>query len=116
MNYKIASLVIYFPPTLFLILWVGWWCYRNGRVYLEELFPKDLDLASRINSILLIGYYLLNLGYVILTLFNTSFGSNWIEVLNSVSTRLGFITLLLGIIHFANLMWLRWLQRYINTH
>ncbi|MGN6509013.1 MAG: hypothetical protein ACTHLD_06090, partial [Chitinophaga sp.] len=55
--------LIYFVITGFITIWVGRRFYRNGRLFILALMRQDEALTDAINRILLIGYYLLNLGY-----------------------------------------------------
>lgn len=118
MNLNILTYGLYFSITAFIILRIGWLFYHFGAVYLHDLYPGRPDLANSLNSILLIGYYLLNLGYVALNL------SSWPQVVSVnhllalLTDKIGFICLALGAIHFANMLWVRLLKKEqtINTN
>ena len=58
------------------MIYVGWLFYTYGELFLFNIF-NDKSLVKSINNLLLIGYYLVNLGYAIITI------AYW-EVINSI--------------------------------
>jgi len=76
--------------------------HRNGRVFLAELFPDEPAIAKAINSLLLTGFFMLNLGYGFLIgkveAATTTFGAT-----ESLVQRLGVLLVSLGVIHFMNM-------------
>ena len=70
MNHNIIGYLIYLTITILIIVRVGKICYKNGNVYVSELIPNHTDLCHKINQVLLLGYYLLNIGYCSMTLIS----------------------------------------------
>ena len=106
------SFIIYLLITWFITVHVGLIFYRNGKSYILNLLHGDEKLTLFINRMLLIGYYLLNLGYVTMTFrFGRSLHS-WAEVITSIGTRTGKIMCILGIIHFCNMAILLLISHY----
>ena len=70
MNLNIIGYFIYLGITVFIILKVGKICYRNGNIYVAELIPNHADICQKINQVLLLAYYLLNIGYCAMTLIS----------------------------------------------
>lgn len=105
---------LYLIFTAIIILKVGWLIYREGAVYLYELFPAEQDLAQYLNRLLLIGYYLLNLGYASVSLiaWQWPLENDWQYALISLAENIGLIALLLGLIHFFNLIGLQVLKHF----
>ena len=105
---------LYLIFTAIIILKVGWFIYREGAVYLYELFPAERDLAQYLNRLLLIGYCLLNLGYASASLIAWQWPSenDWQYALISLAENIGLIALLLGLIHFFNLIGLQVLKHF----
>ena len=68
MDFNLVGYAIYLSITAVIILRVGHICYRNGNIFVGELIPGHEDLCKRTNQILLLGYYLLNIGYCAITL------------------------------------------------
>ncbi len=106
------AVIIYLLITWFITVHVGLIFYRNGKSYILNLLHGDEKLTLFINRMLLIGYYLLNLGYVTMTLrFGRSLHS-WAGVITSIGTRTGKIMVILGVIHFCNMAILLLISHY----
>lgn len=111
MNYTVISYSIYLPITIALTVWVAKTLFTNGKVFLVEIFHNDNLLADSVNKLLLVGFYLINIGYAVYTL--KIFGS--IEtpqaLIETLSAKIGWIILVLGAMHFFNLFILFSLRR-----
>jgi hypothetical protein len=92
---------------------VGRRCFNSGKVYLEYLI-KDKDFCLTVNRILLGSYYLLNLGYIAISLSSWEKINNMEEVLTIVSTRVGSIALILCVLHFTNIFILYVLRKKLT--
>lgn len=103
MNYNILSYAIYVPVTLGLTIWVASTLFRNGRIFLVEIFHGDKLLADSVNKLLVVGFYLINLGYAIYTLQIIGDISSVQVVIEKLSTKIGAIIMILGLMHFFNL-------------
>lgn len=101
---NIIAYIIYLFITYLITVHVGLVFYRNGRVFILNLLKGDEGLTDFINRILLTGYYLLNLGYAALTIRSWETINTWTEVMVSIATMTGKIMLLLGTIHFFNML------------
>jgi len=86
---------------------IGWLVHKNGAVFLLNLFSGNVELTNSINRILLIGYYLTNIGYAIITIAYWRNITSIADIFSSLSTTLGKIILLLAILHYNNLFWLK---------
>ena len=94
---------IYLFITYIVTVHVGLLFYRNGRLYILQLLDHDEKLTDAINNTLLVGYYLLNLGYAAIIIRNWKSVNSITEVIASVSAMTGQIILTLSIIHFFNM-------------
>jgi len=98
----LLSYLIYFLITVPIIFYVGWKCFTVGKIYLLNVLT-DITICSSINRILLIGYYLMNIGYVT---FSLSEGLD-IETselfIASILTKLSKTLLLIAIMHYINI-------------
>ena len=88
---------------------VGWLFYTYGEIYLLHLYQNNIELVTSINNILLIGYYLLNLGYAIITIAYWEKLSSFPEVIASISDHLALIIIGLAIMHYNNIIILNYL-------
>lgn len=112
MNYNILSYIIYLPIIAFIMLRVGWLFYKNGEVFIISLIPDNAQLVKNINNLLLIGYYLLNLGYAVLTISDWNTVNSIVEMINSLTFIIGKIMLLVALLHFNNIFWLNHLTKH----
>jgi hypothetical protein len=103
MNYNIAGYALYLLITVLIIFKVGMIFYRNGRVFILDLFHGDNIITDNVNRILLTGYYLLNIGYafVSIRLWNTI--TDVIVLVTELSMRAGFLFMLLAVMHYFNM-------------
>ncbi|HMK04754.1 MAG TPA: hypothetical protein VK489_11205 [Ferruginibacter sp.] len=103
MNYIIITYIFYLAITISLTIWVARTLFKNGKVFLIDIFHGNRELADSVNNLLLVGFYLINLGYAVYTLQVTSSISNLQEVIEKLSLKIGLIILILGGMHFFNL-------------
>ncbi len=101
MNWTIATYVAYLLVTIPLTIWVATTLSRNGRVFLADVFA-DAELATAVNTLLVVGFYLVNLGFVVLFLRSGTV-DGVLGVFNTLSVKLGLVMLALGALHFLNL-------------
>ena len=102
-----AYLAVSVPVTL----WVGSTLRRNGRVFLLDVFDGDEELAAAVNSLLVVGFYLVNLGYVAMALKTTDLVTDATTAIETLSVKVGTVVLVLGVLHLANLYVLNKLRR-----
>jgi len=112
MNLTLTTYTIYGSITAFIILRVGWVLYKNGAHYLDDLLYPDIELSHTVNRLLLVGYYLVNLGYVAGTLAFLEKAENWTTLIEIVSKRTAFIVLSLAVLHYFNMAWVRWIKKF----
>jgi len=86
-----------------LTMYVARSLYRNGRVFLVECFKGNEELADSVNRLLLVGFYLVNLGFVSLYLRTDVDVVGLRGVLELLSQKIGVVMLILGGMHFFNL-------------
>ncbi|MGG9960245.1 hypothetical protein [Ferruginibacter sp. SUN106] len=103
MNYIIITYCLYLTITIALTIWVARTLFKNGKVFLVDIFHGNKELADSVNNLLLVGFYLVNIGYAVYTLQVTSSITNFQEVIEKLSVKVGFIILILGAMHFFNL-------------
>lgn len=102
---KDNTLILYMAYILLSVavtIWVARTLSKNGRIFLIDAF-KDPELANSINHLLVVGFYLINLGYIAMALKIDLRPSDAVEVVEIISNKLGIVILLLGFMHFFNL-------------
>ncbi|MEO7991823.1 MAG: hypothetical protein ABI663_19875 [Chryseolinea sp.] len=103
MNYTILSYALYMPLTIALTIWVANTLFTNGRVFLVDIFHGNELLADSVNKLLVVGFYLINMGYAVYTLQIFGEINSAQVVIEKLSLKLGAIILILGGMHFFNL-------------
>ncbi len=103
MDLHMVNYSIYLLLSTALTVWVGRTLYRSGRIFLIEAFERE-EVADSVNHLLVVGFYLVNLGLVAL-LINWTFRDLLTagDILLEVTTKVGLVLLLLGLMHFTNL-------------
>ena len=102
-NYNLISYIIYLPITFYITVVVGWILYKKGIVFLNDTFNSNLELASILNRFLLLGYYLLNLGYAAVSIHIFSEINSISQLIEELSKRIGMLIIGLAIMHYFNM-------------
>lgn len=107
----VYTYVAYLLVSVALTVWVGRTLYKNGRVFLIDALTGNDRLADSVNHLLLVGFYLVNIGFVSIAL---KLGGKALDVVSAIeylSTKLGAVLLILGGMHFLNLLVLSRMRR-----
>ncbi|MBM2617448.1 hypothetical protein JIG36_17980 [Actinoplanes sp. LDG1-06] len=105
MDPKVWMYLVYLLVSVGLTIWVATTLSRNGLVFLVDVFD-DERLAKAINQLLVMGFYLLNLGYVTVTMRSGQTITDTSEALETLSSKVGLVLLVLGVLHFLNVFFL----------
>jgi hypothetical protein len=81
-------------------IWVGRTLYKNGLVFLVDAFRGNRELANSVNHLQVVGFYLINVGYVARALTTNQHVNSLRTAIELVSTKLGTIVPVLGVMHF----------------
>ena len=95
--------LVYLAISIALTIWVARTLHKNGRVFLVDVFHGNEALADSVNHLLVVGFYLINFGYVSMALklgYNIASTQEGIEAL---SVKVGMVLIVLGGMHFFNL-------------
>lgn len=98
-----TGLFLYLFFSTYITVYVGRVLFTNGRPFLLGMLMGQPALTDSVNRILLTGYYLVNLGYVGVTLTMHPPASTLTGMVASISTSVGRIMLTLGVMHFVNI-------------
>jgi hypothetical protein len=102
MDWTVATYVAYLLVAVPLTVWVARTLSSNGQVFLEDVFTGSEALARAVNRLLVVGFYLLNLGFVSLYLRSGADVVDLRGLLEQLSVKIGVVTLVLGVVHFLN--------------
>ena len=103
-NIVITTYAAYIIISVFLTIWVARTLHKNGRVFLIEVFNGDDALADSVNHLLVVGFYLINFGYVTLALKIIGNIETYRGGVEALSYKIGLVLLVLGGMHFFNLL------------
>ncbi|HWN93655.1 MAG TPA: hypothetical protein VNT99_01370 [Methylomirabilota bacterium] len=103
MTLTVWTYLAYLGISIALTVWVARTLHRNGRIFLVDCFHGNTELADSVNHLLVVGFYLINIGFVTLALRFGVTAENIKEGLESLSTKIGLVLLVLGFMHFFNL-------------
>src|ERR1700733_3811751 len=102
-SYTVIAYIIYLPIALLLTWYVAHTLFRNGLVFMRDIFFGREEIARATNSLFKIGFYLLNIGFAlfILQIYNTLNGFQ--EIIEVLSAKIGGFSIYLGLMLFFNL-------------
>lgn len=103
MDIVVVTYTVYILLSVVLTVWVAKTLHKNGRVFLVEVFHGDEQIADSVNHLLVVGFYLINLGYITLAL-KIGYELHTVrEAFEALSWKIGLVLLVLGTMHFFNL-------------
>jgi hypothetical protein len=101
----------YVALSLLLTTWVARTLFRNGALFLVEVFDGDEKLAKAVNHLLVVGFLLINIGYISFALRVTGNVDDARQAIEALSRKLGAVTLVVGVMHFTNVFLLQKMRR-----
>jgi hypothetical protein len=103
MTLHVWTHLVYLALSIAVTVWVARTLHRNGRIFLIDCFHGNTALADAVNHLLIVGFYLINIGFVALALRFGVSAADAKDALESLSTKMGLVLLVLGFMHFFNL-------------
>src|SRR2546423_4468544 len=99
----IWTYLAYLAISVALTIWVARTLHKNGRIFLVDSFLGNEALADSVNHLLVVGFYLINIGFVTLALKYGDKAVDTQSALETLSTKVGLVLVVLGFMHFFNL-------------
>src|SRR2546423_7989016 len=99
----VLSYFVYLIISIALTMWVARTLHKRGAILLVEVFNGNAGLAASVNHLLVVGFYLINIGFVSLALKSDLLIVEWRKAIEMLSEKLGWVLLTLGAMHFFNL-------------
>ena len=115
MTIGISTYLIYLAVSIALTIWVARTLHKNGRVFLVDVFHGNEALADSVNHLLVVGFYLINFGYVTLALKLGYVVTTAEQSIEALSVKVGMVLLVLGGMHFFNLFIFSRMRRRATT-
>ena len=106
----------YAGASLGMTIWVAHTLHKNGRIFLVDAFHGNRDLADSVNHLLVVGFYLINFGFISLFLKSSSTLAGLRGGIELFSSKFGVVMVILGIMHFFNLFVFSRIRRRARLH
>ena len=103
MSIVVVTYVLYLVISILLTIWVGKTLHKNGRIFLVDAFSGNEELADSVNHLLVVGFYLVNAGFVALAIKLGLRPTDVAALFETVSIKVGTVLMVLGGMHFLNL-------------
>ena len=101
-NYNLIAYLVYLPVAILMTIAVSNVLFKNGKIFMYDIFHQKEDIASATNSLFKIGFYLLNIGFAMLIVYMTSIATTE-DLIVRLSTKIGGFAIYLGIMLMLNL-------------
>jgi len=111
MNFNVAAYIVYGILTVFMIVVVGRMFYRNGRVFILGLMRDDAATTDQLNHLLLVTYYLFNIGYAFVKLRFWQKVGNLEMLVSSIANNMSVLIFILASTHYMNMLLIWFLSR-----
>jgi hypothetical protein len=99
----IITYLVYAAISVSLTIWVARTLHKNGRIFLIDAFHGSEAMADSVNHLLVVGFYLVNIGFVSLYLKYGDKPASAVEAIEYIASKLGVVLLVLGGMHFFNM-------------
>lgn len=102
-QFVLVAYYVYLPVTILLTLYVAHVLFKQGRIFMLDIFRGRAEIADATNHLFKVGFYLLNIGFALMmmeTNYDIITAQELVEVLSS---KIGWFSVYLGIMLFLNL-------------
>lgn len=110
-----TAYALYLAITISITIWVARTLSKNGIVFLEQCFGQNAELARSTNHLLVVGFYLVNIGFITLTLSLGDEPVTFTGAIRFLSSKVGLAVVVLGAMHFFNMGAIAQFGRKVNT-
>jgi hypothetical protein len=109
-----VAYALYLLLSIAMTVWVARVLSKNGEVFLVKCFGQDEELAKSTNHLLVIGFYLVNIGFICARL-DTGWNVDADSFIPAVGARVGLSVLILGVMHFFNMIMIAKFGRSVSS-
>jgi hypothetical protein len=100
--YVVHTYVTYLVISIAITIWVARTLHKNGRAFLVDAFHGNDGLADSVNHLLVVGFYLVNLGWIVRSLRTYQSLDTVQSAIELLSDKVGTVLFVLGVMHFFN--------------
>jgi len=94
---------LYLLISVAITVWVARTLSKNGEVFLVQCFGHNAEIARSTNHLLVVGFYLVNIGFITLTLSIGAEPTTIPETIRFLSSKVGLAVIVVGGMHFFNM-------------
>lgn len=105
---------LYLIISIGITIWVAHTLHSNGEVFLIQCFGHNQEVAKSTNHLLVVGFYLVNIGFITLTLSIGNEPTTPTEAIRFLSSKVGLAVIVLGGMHFFNMSAIARFGRKVN--
>jgi hypothetical protein len=109
-----TAYALYLAITIAITVWVARTLSQNGIVFLAQCFGQNEELARSTNHLLVVGFYLVNIGFITLTLSLGEEPVTFTDAIRFLSSKVGLAVIVLGAMHFFNMGAIAQFGRKVN--
>lgn len=110
-----VAYALYLAITIGITIWVARTLSKNGEVFLVQCFGHNADVARSTNHLLVVGFYLVNIGFITLTLSLGAEPKTITDTIRFLSNKVGLAVMVLGAMHFFNMGAVAQFGRKVNS-
>jgi hypothetical protein len=103
MKTTLAYHLLYLVISFMFTIWVARTLFKNGRIFLVDTFRGNEPLADSTNQLLVVGFYLVNFGFVAIAIRSGATPADAADLVAALGEKVGRVLLILGGMHFFNL-------------
>lgn len=111
----VTTYIVYLLISIAVTIWVAHTLHKRGAIFLVDAFQGNAELAASVNHLLVVGFYLINIGYVSLALKTAETITTSRAAIELLSDKIGMVLLILGGMHFFNLFVFSRIRRNSQT-
>ncbi len=111
MNYNVIAYLVYLTLMVYIIVFAGRYFYINGRVFIISLFNNNTALADQVNRLLLVAYYLFNIGYTFIKLRHWQKITDTEQMFSSLAHNISVLVVILAVTHYCNMLLIYYLSK-----
>src|SRR5689334_22667106 len=103
-TFTVGTYLFYLGISIAMTIWVAKTLHKNGRIFLVDSFLGNAPLADSVNHLLMVGFYLINIGFITLALKYGEHPNDTQTALEILTSKVGLVLVVLGAMHFLNLI------------
>jgi hypothetical protein len=111
MSFPVVTHLCYLGISILMTVWVGRTLYKAGHHFVVDAFSGNEELAGAVNRLLVVGFYLVNIGFVALAIRMGFRPEDFTTAVENISMRVGTVLLVLAGMHFFNMLVLARIRR-----